>query len=612
LPIPVPGPLPAPLAINPGERQYGSREKNRISDIVEAFADDNNVMAKLEQTALATIKQFLTDFGIISGLKCNVEKSQILILGTDTVPDFVLDSGFTPVNSIKILGFNISNNFEDLVQNFPPVLDKIKTIANFWERFNLSLPGRINVAKTLMLSQISFLASIIPVPDDLIDSTQEIINKFIIGTFRFSNKMCTVPANKGGLNMINVKNFVTSLHCSWIKRACAEDIDNWRSDLNNLTGGNIINLDPVQVPAYNPILKTLSESYSRFKKIFYTTGRNFFKSGLINNDLLILNRRSKIRAGLDLFRGSAANSDEVIRKYAQLTVTDLSADGVEFITLDELIQKTNIIYTARQFNDIKTAIKDSWYLIQKNNALVEDPVSSISMRDFLFRFKKGSKNFRKILDAGAYKNTPLVRNQRVKTFFRLINLPVPAENTLEKIYADWTYTVYTVKVRDFAFKYRNNLLGLNTRVSHFNDIVQRGCTFCNLTRAGADPVPDETFDHLFYSCRHTYNVIQAFYRKFLPNWLLNDDQKVKAFIFTGISHESDTFDNFFISTIALHFNFFIWQCKLQKKIPLPENWYNEMFYTVELIRRISTKLRSDMEINLLLCRSWPEEAGRRR
>jgi hypothetical protein len=352
-------------------------------------------MAKLEQTALAAIKQFLADFGNISGLKCNMDKSQILILGTDAVPEFVLDSGFTPVNNIKILGFNISNSFDDLVQNFPPVLDKIKNIAKFWERFNLSLPGRINVAKTLMLSQISFFASIIPVPEDMIDVTQEIINKFVIGTFRFNNKMCTLPAKKGGLNMINVKNFVTSLHCSWVKQACAEDIDNWRSDLNNLSGGNIINLDPDQIPGYHPILKTLSDLYLLFKNSFFSTGKNFLKSSLINNHLLIQNRRSKIKAGLDLFKGSAADSNEILRKYAQLTVADLTIDGVEFITLNELIQKTNIFYTARQFNDIKTAIIDSWYLIQKNNVLNDDPASCISMRDFLFRFKKGSKNFRK-------------------------------------------------------------------------------------------------------------------------------------------------------------------------------------------------------------------------
>jgi hypothetical protein len=54
-----------------------------------------------------------------------MDKSQILILVTDAVPEFVIDSGFKPVNNIKILGFNISNSFEDLVQNFPPVLDKI-------------------------------------------------------------------------------------------------------------------------------------------------------------------------------------------------------------------------------------------------------------------------------------------------------------------------------------------------------------------------------------------------------------------------------------------------------------------------------------------------------
>jgi hypothetical protein len=48
-----------------------------------------------------------------------------------------------------------------------------------------------------------------------------------------------------------------------------------------------------------------------------------------------------------------------------------------------------------------------------------------------------------------------------------------------------------------------------------------------------------------------------------------------------------------------------------KKIPLLENCLNDVFYSVEIIRRINNKLREDMFLNLPLCRNWSEEASRR-
>jgi hypothetical protein len=37
----------------------------------------------------------------------------------------------------------------------------MRNIAKFWDRLNLSLPGRINIAKALLLPQINYLGSII-------------------------------------------------------------------------------------------------------------------------------------------------------------------------------------------------------------------------------------------------------------------------------------------------------------------------------------------------------------------------------------------------------------------------------------------------------------------
>jgi hypothetical protein len=121
---------------NPPTREYGIREKNRKSEKVEAFADDNNLMAKLDENSLRAIKNILLEFGILSGLKCNVDKSQIMLINNDNPPQWVRESGFAITNTLKILGFNVTTNFDDLASNFPPILQKIRGIATFWHRFN--------------------------------------------------------------------------------------------------------------------------------------------------------------------------------------------------------------------------------------------------------------------------------------------------------------------------------------------------------------------------------------------------------------------------------------------------------------------------------------------
>jgi hypothetical protein len=172
VPVPLPEPVPVPILIpdlNAREenlrfnnnKMYGIKENNRETEKLETFADDNTVIALLSERALYAIKSILTGFGNISGLKCNVEKSNLLIIGTDRVPDYATSSDFAVVNSLKILGINITRNFDDLYSNFDKVETKIVSTANFWKRFNLSLIGRINVAKTLMLSQVGYVGCIL-------------------------------------------------------------------------------------------------------------------------------------------------------------------------------------------------------------------------------------------------------------------------------------------------------------------------------------------------------------------------------------------------------------------------------------------------------------------
>ena len=77
------------------------------------------------------------------------------------IPAEVLGLGFKFVEKVKILGFEVSNSQDWDKNNFDQVTSKIQKLTNFWNRFNLSLIGKITIYKTLLMPQINFYASII-------------------------------------------------------------------------------------------------------------------------------------------------------------------------------------------------------------------------------------------------------------------------------------------------------------------------------------------------------------------------------------------------------------------------------------------------------------------
>jgi hypothetical protein len=627
LPVPVPGPLlpPDPQQV----RIYGTVEMQNKTEKVEAFADDNTVLALLERRGIETIKTILADFADLSGLRCNVDKSQILIFGTETVPDFIIESGFAVAEKLKILGFDVTKDFSDLNLNVNPAIENIRKIGTFWNRYRLSLPGRINVAKTLMLSQISFHASIIDVPEEKINEIQLLINNFICGNFRFNkNLICISPAG-GGLGMININNFIVSLHCSWLKRAHKEVTDNWRRNLHNIAGGDCTLLDPrildpdpqgpepdhnpvpapEQIPNkyHHPILNTISKSFWKFKNAFLTQGKNFFSSQILGNPRLINNKRERACVNVQHLINFLPDPDK--ERFKAIRISDFTLDGNTFTTFEQFSVEKNIALDRATFEQLRSYIRDSWMVIKK----FSDNDNEIDVTTFITRFKRGSKQFRKSLDSLDLVLIKNKQNRRNNTFFNLLNMQKPENMVLRILNGQWATNCYPVSLREFIFKFRNNILGLNTRVSHFNNNVNRGCTFCTKNAipvpVPARVLPDESFGHLFFDCVHTKSVMDNFFIRYLDHDL-RDVEGQKKMQFTGMGPDF-TEPNFFILTIMSIAMHYIWQCKLQKNLPSLEGLLNEIFFIGGNILKVSNTMRNAMNLNLPLCRNWAAESGRR-
>jgi hypothetical protein len=609
-PVPVPELNPAPV-VAPPPRQYGINEDWGESGKVEAFADDTTPTGKLTPNAIQYIKQSLSEFAIISGLKCNVEKSQILITGTDApVPDYILDSGFQTVNKVKILGFEISNDYKDLKSNFEKCISKIRNIITFWQRFRLSLSGRINVAKSLLLSQLTFHGSVILPSNDQLNTISELINNFISSGLKISKKAITVSTAKGGTGFPDLKEFLLSLQCAWTKRAVQNTTDCWRLELNLKTGMNPDAADPeIFDPDTNPILREITTSFLDFKKSYLLRNNNFFNSEVRGNPLIFENLRTKIPVKLDFFYNMGV-TDGILRT---LKVSEVFNIDLTFKTLNEIDDFLGTNLSRENYNSLKKVFTGSLNWVERNKmeTLVPDPLST---KDFLLRFKKGSKPFRKVIENLRFYKIKNTRNNKIKKFFSLIELNVLSEKELDFFNAEWTKNFYPTKTKDFIYKFRNNLLGLNTRVSHFNAQVDRTCTFCHCEQAVSrliGPLYEETFVHLFYSCTITQKCLDSLFRVFLHDINWTDSMK-KKFLFLGVNPLTDVIDNPFINALSVQINFFIWECKLQKKIPVAESLFNDMFYSIDNMRKANNIINTGMNLNLHLCRVWPAESSRRR
>lgn len=119
-----------------------------------------------------------------------------------------------------------------------------KKIAN-WKKRKLSILGRIVVTKSLILPNSTYIASHTVIPKDSLQKFKTLIYNFIWNGKRDKIKRSTLSTEykKGGLKMIDIDNFIKSIHIGWITKLFNTETDNWtvipRYYLNKF-GNNLI------------------------------------------------------------------------------------------------------------------------------------------------------------------------------------------------------------------------------------------------------------------------------------------------------------------------------------------------------------------------------------
>jgi len=192
---------------------------------VEGFADDITAILKASVANIQILNDILNDFGAISGLKVNNDKTKILTISNDNnlkhlINNIATELGYKVVNNLDLLGFKVYADSKDLVKNWDNVVSAIEKKINLWKIFNLSIQGRIVVAKTHLISQVQFYGTVLIIPKETESTISNLIENFVQGGGKkLARTKLYAPINEGGINLISIRAYCEALKCGLIKHS---------------------------------------------------------------------------------------------------------------------------------------------------------------------------------------------------------------------------------------------------------------------------------------------------------------------------------------------------------------------------------------------------------
>jgi hypothetical protein len=409
------------------------------------------------------------------------------------------------VTEVTILGLTLQGHGADTRSNLAEISNKLKKQVNHWARFNLSLPGRVSIAKTMLYSQINYLGCFLNIPDEFINNYSATINGFVSGKLKIAKNRFTKTVSDGGLGLFDLIAFLDAQRISWIKHAKKLD-DWWKISMYYKCYDGIYNIrkrffDPQREPCQFAIVS----SYEKFITQFTRTGYNFKNVYLFENKALNLGLRDNRIVDAGIF--SLAFFTEYGTRLRKLTTANLLHEDGSLKSRQQFIQSTEIPILMQCYQLLRGVLETAVVRFNNNKPNVGNIVDIAS---FLNRSRKGSKRHRTILSPVCPANIP----HNIVKFSDNVEIMLGVDDS-KKVNAFWNLNYLSNSTRTFIFKLYNNILGYNVAVSHFIRNHSRHCTFCDIT--GNQDIIDETPIHLFFQCAAAEILVNEIFK-----WVTND------------------------------------------------------------------------------------------
>jgi hypothetical protein len=163
----------------------------------------------------------------------------------------------------------------------------------------VSLPGRIAIAKSLMLAQVSYVGCFCDPDPDVLKRIKILIEEFIKGRLGLAKDKMYISPKYGGIGMIDLDDFLVSIKCGWLKRIHNGVNDTYKEIFRSLGCFNLsyFNINAVDKNTW-PILSQIWGSVCKFVKAFVSSNNNWKAAPVLYHPLLVTGRGGAVYRGL--------------------------------------------------------------------------------------------------------------------------------------------------------------------------------------------------------------------------------------------------------------------------------------------------------------------------
>ena len=531
------------------------------------YADDTQLFLDGSEKSLHQLMFILKKFYKMSGLKINVDKTKALWIGAmgksekRLCNEYNLDWEQKP---LKILGVTFTSEVFDVWDhNLDDIVHKVNSLINTWSKRRLTLPGKITVIKSLMLSKFTHLFLALPnPPGEFLKLLERKLYKFLwsCGPDRISRKNIVKNIQAGGLRMVNVSAFITSLKVTWLRRLVIfPESDNWSSlsmvNLNKIFSFGDRYAKTVIKDLHNPFWKHILESWVLYMHSFKTDNLvRIIYSPLWGNSKISVNANFIIN---EWFNKGIRN------------IMDLIDENGLFYNFQNLQERYNIHGTYLDYLHLMQNIPRLWRdTIEENREKNVLYRYNVQINCYVFKLLRKKKGCRDIYDTLISANDVSVPNYWTTEIGDVSN------DEWKRFSKNLIY-IQEIKLRDFQYKINNRILVTNTFLYKIKKKDSNRCSYCN-----QEP---ETITHLLFHCKNVldfWNTLKTWLQR-TTNITLQID--LKKIIF---SYPAQPLVSYFITAAK----YFVYKSKFFTKnlsIKSFENFLKQKFLNEMYIAKIN-------------------------
>lgn len=256
----------------------------------------------MDKRSAKTFLNTVEVFGTFSGLKLNKEKTEAMWLGSLRHSNCKPLGIRWPDEPLRMLGIYISYD-EDLCKekNFRDKIVRMKNIINTWKGRNLTMLGRVQIIKSFLISQLTYVSSVLDIPADILKDINKLVFNFVWDGRR--DKICRSTLKRelgeGGLKIPDVETLLQTSKIKWIKRLFSGPQMAWQFFLSTYLSNvgihlNILKYANFDMKSLNIRNDTLPVFYQKMLKLWAEVGDNTHnkQSFLWYNKLILINHKS--------------------------------------------------------------------------------------------------------------------------------------------------------------------------------------------------------------------------------------------------------------------------------------------------------------------------------